>query len=347
MVRYAIFLFISVLLFSSCGKDKSTSSEEKTVISVSILPQKYFIEQIGGDEFDVNVMVPPGANPVTYEPSPRQMQKLNKSKAYLEIGHLVFEKAWMPKIRSLNSRMEVFDQSEGVDLITDEVNSHGGHNHSHGTDPHIWMSPKSVRKQAKTIYNMLRKLNSDNDEKYQENYTEFLHQLDMLDAYMKKQFATVDNRTFLIFHPALSYLARDYELKQIPIEIEGKEPSSLKMEELIQKAEENNIKTIFIQEQFSTDNAQVIAKELDAEVVPINPLGYNWFSEMEEITDKLVKSMNPSFINCRQKERNRTRIRQKTDTVTRIQRILRLPDTVSADFFIKIDNYLKNSFLNS
>ncbi|MFP3860532.1 MAG: metal ABC transporter solute-binding protein, Zn/Mn family [Bacteroidales bacterium] len=289
--KIKLVLIASLMFFFSCGRDSNQSSSEKKVISVSIYPQKYFIEQIAGEDVRVNVIIPPGANPATYEPSPGQMKNLGDSEAYLKIGHLVFEKAWLPKLSSVNPDMKIFDQSENIDVISDKGHSHGNHQHSAGIDPHIWMSPKLVKKQIKTVRDMLQKLYPDNENVFNENYSDFLRELDTLDTYMENRFDSADNRAFIIFHPALSYLAKDYNLTQISIETEGKEPTPSKMEELMQKAENNQINTIFIQEQFSTDKAKALAREINAKVVVINPLSYDWYSEMRTITDKLVKSM--------------------------------------------------------
>lgn len=290
-LKVKLLAIASLMFFFSCGKESNQSSPDKKVISVSIYPQKYFIEQIAGNDVDVNVIIPPGANPATYEPSPGQMKNLGDSEAYLKIGHLVFEKVWMPKMSSVNPDMKIFDQSEPINVISSKGHSHGNHQHSAGTDPHIWMSPKLVKKQIKVVRDMLQTLYPENENSYKENYSAFLHRLDSLDTYMEDKFEPLDDRAFIIFHPALSYLARDYNLEQISIETEGKEPSPSKMEKLMQKAEKHNINTVFIQEQFSTDKAKALAREINAKVVVINPLNYDWSSEMRAITDKLCQSM--------------------------------------------------------
>jgi zinc transport system substrate-binding protein len=287
MNKNILIFFIISLFFLSCGKEKS-SSDVKT-LTVSILPQKYFVEQIAGDKIDVQVMIPPGANPVSYDPSPRQLQKLSQSHAYLKIGYLAFENVWLPKMKSTNKDMEVWDQSLNVDLIKTHSHHHG--HHKRGIDPHIWTSPKSVKKQVKLIYRKIVKLDKEDSVFYRKNYHNFLNRIDSLDVFIEKKFDGIEDRSFMIFHPSLSYLSRDYKLNQIPIEIEGKEPSPSKLKEIIDKAKQHQVHSVFIQEQFDTHSAEVIAKELDGNVIIINPLNYEWLKEMKDITNKLSKTM--------------------------------------------------------
>lgn len=293
MKRLFLFLVFISYLFTSCVK--KTDVSDRQMISVSILPQKFMVEQIVGDHYDVHVMIPPGASPVTYDPSPRQFQKLSNSKAYIKIGYLAFEKAWMDKIKSSNPDMAIYDQSASVKLIIDgehKTHGEGAHQHSHGgVDPHIWTSPKSVKKQVQSILDYVVDMDPENESFYRENCQSFLKQIDSLDHYIEEKFSEIENRSFLIFHPALSYLARDYHLNQIPIEIEGKEPSPQKLRELIQEATEKNIQTILVQEQFNTDNAKAIAHEINGQVITVNPLDYQWIQGMRDITNKLASSM--------------------------------------------------------
>ena len=287
------FLLLGILItFFSCRGDESQDSGRS--ISVSILPQKYFIEQIAGEHFNVNVLVPPGANPVSYDPSPKQMRRLSNSEAYLKIGYLAFEKVWLPKIRSINPDLKILDQSLNVDLIKSTGHIHGIHTHSHndnGIDPHIWTSPRSVKKQIKTIYRYLIELDPEHSVFYRKNYLLFSQKLDSLDVYISESFKGLEDKTFMIYHPSLSYLARDYDLKQVSVEMEGKEPSTTKLKEMMDIAKKHDINTVFIQEQFSTHSAKAIARELNAKVVTINPLEYTWLEGMKDITDKLAQSM--------------------------------------------------------
>jgi zinc transport system substrate-binding protein len=287
MNKYIGLLAALLLIVTGCGK-KQQQDQQKNLITVSILPQKYFVEQIAGDRFEVNVMIPPGANPVTYDPAPSQMQKVEQSSAYIRVGYLVFERAWMDKIKGINPEMEVFDQSEGVDLIRNASHHHAGEK---GIDPHIWTSPKAVKKQVQNIGSFLTRLDPANQEDYEENTRQFLARIDSLDRMISSNLQGLEGSSFLIFHPALSYFARDYGLNQISLEHEGKEPSPSRLKEVIERAEASHIEAVFVQQQFSTDEAETLARELNAEVVRIDPLAHNWFDNMKSMSHAIVEAL--------------------------------------------------------
>ena len=280
----SVILFVLVLVI---GCRTNNNINDKPVITVSILPQRYLLEKITGDRYEINVMIPPGANPATYDPSPGQMQQLSKSKAYFMIGHLVFENVWIKKIASVNKSMPVFDLSSNIELIHDE------HQHSNkvrkriNTDPHIWLSPKAVKIICHNIYTALKEIIPSDSLIYKQNCYNFLVELDSIDREIKKSLSELDSRIFFIYHPALTYFARDYELHQIPVEQEGKSPSPFHLRQLIKLAEKENIKTIFIQEQFDIENAEVLANEIDGKVVKINPLDEDLLNQMMYITSQL------------------------------------------------------------
>ena len=292
MIRPKVFIYIGIFLlgFIACqNKNNKKTSEAKDIISVSIPPQSYFVRQLAGDRFQINVMIPPGANPVTYDPPPGKMKKVAQSEAYIKIGHLAFEKIWMDKFRSMNAELAIYDQSGPVDLIHIHEKNHA-HDHAHhaGVDPHIWTSPAAVKKQIVVLKEALIELDPQNKRLYQKNYRNFISKIDSLDQFVKETVEGSKNHSFMIFHPALSYFSRDYHLEQIPIEFEGKEPSPSRLKKLIDLAREKQIDKVLIQKQFNTDNAEMIAKEIGAEVVVINPLDSNWVEAIQHITFELV-----------------------------------------------------------
>jgi len=287
-MRKIIFALLLGFGLVSCTSQAPNQNNNKQSITVSILPQKYFMEKILGDHFDINVMIPPGASPVTYEPTPKQMKELSSSITYFRIGHIEFEKAWMKKLQNLNFEMDVIDVSKNADLI--EANhSHGDHHH-HGVDPHIWTSPKEVKKQIELIYEYFSDKHLESKTEIIENYNSFINEIDSLDSYITKELGDLQERKFLIFHPALSYFARDYGLEQISIEIDGKEPTPSNIQKIVEIAKKENIKVVFVQNQFSTHNAEVIANEINGRVVQIDPLAYNWNESIRIIVDEIVKS---------------------------------------------------------
>lgn len=307
-----LILAAAAFVFTGCGDSKSTPGKEtKKIITVSILPQKYFIQRIAGDRFDVNVMIPPGHSPATYAPTPRQMQAVSHSTLYFRIGHVPFEKAWMKNIAENNPNMTVIDTSSGVDLITGGHHHHHhegenqhGHDHGHadshdhgkknddnGIDPHIWLSPKAVKIQVKHIAGALKKADPANTAVYEKNYAAFIADIDQLDNEIKSMTQPLAGKKFMVFHPAWSYFARDYHLEQLPIEIEGKTPSPAQMKEVIDTARQASVNVIFVQKQFDTHSAEAIAGEIGGRVVQLDPLAENWLENMKSIAQALVKEL--------------------------------------------------------
>jgi len=291
-MRKVILFILIVFITVSCNTDYKNKDSDNKIITVSVLPQKYFVERIVGDHFDINVMIPPGASPVTYEPTPKQMKELSVSDVYIRIGHIEFEKSWMKKLQSINPEMKIIDQSSVANLISEEHKheSHDHGHHHHGVDPHIWTSPKEVETQVGFIYNYFIKTYPEFKDEFTNNYEELLNEVTNLSMSLDSMLKPFEGRKFLIFHPALSYFARDYGLEQISIEIDGKEPTPANIQKIIEIAKEEKIKVVFVQKQFSTHNAQVIANEINGRVSQIDPLAYNWFENIKMIAEEIEKS---------------------------------------------------------
>ncbi|MFH0756590.1 MAG: zinc ABC transporter substrate-binding protein [Bacteroidota bacterium] len=286
------FLLLMLIILSQACNTGNHSATEKPVVSVSILPQKYFLEQLAGDLVEVNVMIPPGANPATYEPTISQLGKLDRSELYFRIGYVGFELSWMEKIRSVNPEMEVVDLSSGIQLIHGVENGDHGDSHHHGgTDPHIWMSARNAGLIASNMYEALTNLLPDQKEKLTSNLEVLLGEIESLDKEISRMMAGLDHRSFMIYHPALTYFARDYSLEQLPLELEGKNPSPAHMKKMADLGRMHHIKTIFLQKQFDQKNAQVLAAEIGARVVFFDPLAPDWNSQMLFIAAKLKETL--------------------------------------------------------
>jgi zinc transport system substrate-binding protein len=286
MKRKIIFLAFTVLL--SCNQNPSGNSER--IITVSIAPFRYFVEEIAGDDFHVNVMVPAGSNPHIYEPVPDQINKLRRSEAYISNGYLGFELTWLGRFYEMNKRMIKLSIGEKIDLI-DAAHDHQGE-HAEGADPHYWVSPRSAKVIAESIYELLSDLNPQAEEKYKSGYSLLLDKIDEADKKAESFFSGFKDKAFMIYHPNLAYLARDYGLKEIAVEYEGKEPSPSRMKELIDIARRENIGVIFIQKEFDNKNARVIAHEIGAEIKVIDPLSEDWMDSTMEI----ITSLHDSFL---------------------------------------------------
>lgn len=283
MIKKLIYI-LTLLICSACGNTSQKS--DKPILSVTIEPLRYFTEAIAGEHYQVMSMVPKGSSPESYDPTPQQLVALSHSQAYLRIGYIGFEQAWMDKLEANNPEMKVYDTSRGIDLIRDKGHWHGDHFHEGGVEPHVWNSTKNALIIADNIYAALCELDA-------EHQADYKHRLDSLKETIARTEANVSaflknaSTTFLIYHPALSYFARDYGLKQISIEEGGKAPSPAQLKDLIDTCRKENAHTIFVQEEFDQRNAQLIADELGVKVVSINPLSYDWAEEMTRIAKAL------------------------------------------------------------
>jgi zinc transport system substrate-binding protein len=282
-----VFFILSLVLFSACTSRNPESGEK--IITVSIAPFKYFVEAIGDSDFTVNVMVPPGANPHIYEPFPKQISMLRKSVAYISNGYLGFEMTWLDRFFDSNRNMKKL--SLGVNI--EPLGSHHHHDGDHveGADPHYWVSPRCARQMAGSVEKFLIELNPAHTDLYQTNYKSLLDQINALDEKAVALFSGLPSKSFMIFHPNLGYLARDYGLEEISVEYEGKEPPPSRMKELIDRAKSDHIKTIFVQREYDTKNAKAIANEIGARVLIIDPLSGEWLKETTSIIEELHKSL--------------------------------------------------------
>lgn len=270
---------------------------------MSVLPQKYFVEKIGGELVDVSVMVLPGASPATYEPKPNQMVILSKVKIYFAIG-VPFEKVWLKKITASNRHLHVVHTEKGIEknplpfhVHVSRDSGETGHgdveNLNRGAkDPHIWLSPPLVMMQARTILMAFREIDPKNKAVYEANFKKFMMEVLELDAEIRGIFNEVEKgASFMVFHPSWGYFADAYDLKQIPIEAEGKEPKPDQMKTLIGFARKKGIKTIFVQPQFSTKRAEVIAKAIGGRIMIMDPLAEDWGNNLREQALKIMTAL--------------------------------------------------------
>lgn len=265
----------------SAGCSGGSSDSGKPTIFVSIAPLKALVSEITGDDFDIEVLVPSGASPESYEPSLRQFAALNNSTLVFSVGLIDFEQNLVSKI---SDRSKVIDLSRGVELIEGECSHHHhGHQHAHGVDPHIWSSPSTLKVMAANVYEAVHGLYPDSL-KYAVRYDALSERLNTLDAVVSEICANAGHRYFVIYHPALTYLARDYGLEQISVEHEGKEPGAKRIAAIIDRARRDGVKKIFYQSQFPKSVVETIAGDIGAEPVKIDPLAEDLFDNLERIT---------------------------------------------------------------
>ncbi len=263
---------------------------EKITVLVSIAPQRYFVDQIAEGKVNVEVMVPPGADPHTYEPKPGQMVELSKAAVYFAVG-MTFEEAWLPRFSAINKNMLLVHTDERVKKRVMKDHHHEGehegekpHLDHEGLDPHIWTSPPLVMLQARAILNGLLQVDPPNKDFYEKNYERFIDTLAALDMEIKTIIGTRKvGRRFLVFHPSWGYFADAYGLEEISIEVEGKEPKPAALKELIEESRKMGVKAIFVQPQFSRKIAETIAQAIGAKLVSADPLAEDWAENLKRV----------------------------------------------------------------
>ena len=299
----SIGLILTILAAGCVQSDQQDmeSSGENTPIDVvvSITPQKYFVERIGGDNVVVSVMVEPGNSPATYEPKPEQLKALSNAAAYFSIG-VPFEGAWLDKIAEANDEMMMVDTIANIERVSmtahhhhEDEKEHGEHDEAGGApDPHVWLSPELVKVQCQAIFAALSELDPQNEADYKANLDAFIVDIDELAADISATLSGLKSNKFMVFHPAWGYFGDDFGLEMIPVEVGGQEPSAQELANLIEVAKEEDIQVLFAQPEFSTSDAETIAKEIGGEVLLISPLAPDWLENMRNVAQTFSEVLN-------------------------------------------------------
>lgn len=276
--------------FGGCAVSQNPSEE---TIYVSILPLRTLVHDIVGDDFPIEVLVPPGASPETFEPTARQFAALNDARLIFNVGLIDFEQTLLAKVYEQD---KIVNLSKDIALIAGNCScsngahgtSCGGHAHPHGVDPHVWTSPKALRQMAVNAYEAIHRLYPDSV-KYTENYVQLSSRLDDLDKQVHDRITKSSVRSFMIYHPAMTYYARDYDIRQIAVEQEGKEPSAKRLAALIRQAREEGIGRVLYQRQFPRSTVEAIARDMEAEPAEIDPLREDIIDNILTITDLITR----------------------------------------------------------
>lgn len=274
IIRSFLGVFVLPLILSSCT-DTGKSGIRR--ITVSLAPQKYFIEQITEDFVEVHVLVPSGNNPEVYDPAPIDIAKLQQSVAYFAIGSLPFETEWL---KALPKEVKVINQAELLphDMVFCHDHEHA-HVHVHG-DPHYWTSVTGAKAMAEVMLTELIHLFPEQEQLFRENYKELIEEIEEVETYGQAVFGEKDNMAFVIYHPSLSLFANEWGLTQLVIEENGLEPTPRHLVHLMKTAKEMETKVVFIQKEFDVKNAENISKELALPLLTIQPMEENWKEEM-------------------------------------------------------------------
>lgn len=283
-MKKIILSLVSALMLLSCSEPKRTS---EPTIFVTIPPLKALVEEITAGDFKVKVLVPEGASPESYEPTTHQIASLNSADLILSTGLINFEQTLT---QSIEDEERVVNLSEGIELIEGSCSHHhDGHHHSHGIDPHIWTSPRALHTIVRNIDNALHRIFPDST-KYCDKAKQVMARLTSLDGYCGSLLRSANVQAIMIYHPAYTYLVRDYGIEQITIEHDGKEPTPRQLTELVEKGRKLGIKRIFHQPQYSPDKLEAIATEIGAEVVMCNPLNEDIETEIRSVVEQIAKS---------------------------------------------------------
>jgi len=276
--KIIIVALLQILFFSEMGW------AEPIRIFVSITPQKYFVERIGGNDVMVEVMVKPGESPATFNPKPKKMSRLASAKLYFSIG-VPFERIWISRLKAIHPDLKFISLNQNLSSNIKSGNS------QNKKDPHIWLSPLLAKKMVAKIEAGLSKAKPERTEFFKINSIALAQELDILDQEIRDIIATAKSRSFMVFHPAWSYFAETYDLNQVAIEHQGKEPGPRTLQKIINIGKKLKIKTIFVQKQFGLSVAKNVSRIIGANVQEIDPLAENYFENMRK-TAKAISGAN-------------------------------------------------------
>jgi len=279
-----LLLLPSLLVLLSVTAPAAAQSNLPMSVFVSILPEVQFVQKVGGDRVRVRALVQPGQSPATYAPTPRQMAALSRARVYFRIG-VPFEKALIPRLLDTMPGLTIVDLRTGLDLIE----LHG--DQAGELDPHTWLDPMLVKRQARTIRDTLETLDPAGRATYRNNYQRFAAELDSLNAHLARVLRPFAGQTIYVFHPAYGYFCRAYGLVQKAVAAGGRKPGARHLAQLIAEARADHVKIIFVQPQFSHKTATAIAAAIGARVIPLDPLAEDYLSNMEQMADRIAGAL--------------------------------------------------------
>ncbi len=284
-------LLLTVVL-SGCGtKDSSDGKDDSRLkIFVSIPPQAYFVERIGGEYVSVQVLLKPGQSPHTFAPTPGQIADLSRADLYFTIG-LPFEKALAAKLEDRAEKLRIVPTDRGIERMVEQADQE--HESTGEEDPHIWLSPPLIVSQVNAVAAALKNADPEHRDRYQQNLEALLHDLQTLDRTLREVLKPYRGRTFYVFHPAFGYFAQAYGLHQKAVEMQGKSPSPKQLLDLIRRAKADGVKIIFVQPQFDPSSARTLAQAIGGAVVPIDPLEKNVLANLESAAQKIAAALKP------------------------------------------------------
>lgn len=285
---------LSALLLAGCAEKKQDEIDNRPLVFTSILPQTGLAKSIAGDHMAVYTLVGEGQSPHSYEPTAKQLAKLAKADGLLTIG-VPFEQQLLKKIEPLYPDLPIINTRQGITLRTMPHAHHGEQcSHDHGEpDPHVWLVPENARQIAENITHTLVETDPDNAATYQQNYETLANELEQLDAEIRALLAPYKGSRFYVFHPSFGYFADAYGLEQIPVELDGKSPSPRQLAQLIDQARADQVKVIFVQQQFPAGSARAVADAIGGSVVQLDPLAEDCIANLRLMAETVAKTLKP------------------------------------------------------
>jgi zinc transport system substrate-binding protein len=280
----------AVLLSLLLGFSTFTPAAQPLPVTVSLLPQRLFVDRIGGQQVQTTVLVPPGKNPANYEPSPKQMETVAASRLVFRIG-VPFENAWLPRLAQLAPGAKVVDLRDGLNLRPVDLPP-GATPHAGGApDPHVWLAPPLVMRMADRIRDELIALRPEARVEFEANHARFIADLKALDSDIRNRLADKKVRNFMVYHPSWGYFADAYGLRQMPVEAGWKEPGPRTLQMVIEGARQSGVRVVFVQPQFSQKEAQTIAQAIEGEVVAVDPLAPDYIDNLRRVADIFARNL--------------------------------------------------------
>jgi len=286
--------FLVVQPLSAPAGGQKSSEQGEPIAFVSIGPQRYVVQSIAGSRIRVEVLVQPGQDPHTFEPTPKQMTQLSRGQLYFRIG-VAFERSLIPRIRSSNPQLKIIDTQAGIELREIEKGDHEGEkgkdHDEHGMDPHTWLSPLLAKRQAQTIRDALIEADPGGREEYEAGYRNLAAELDGLHREIAAALAPYRGEEIFVYHPAYGYFIDEYGLRQVAVETGGSEPSAQQLARLIERARERQVRIVFVQPQFSRTGAEAVAEAIGGVVVPLDPLAEDYVENLREMARRIAEAL--------------------------------------------------------
>jgi zinc transport system substrate-binding protein len=275
------------LVSAACSRSSPAKAPSRLLAFTSIPPLQDFVQRVGGERVQAEALVQPGQEPHTYEPTPQQMAGLARARLFFLSG-FPFENALVPRLQSTMPDLEIVDTREGI-VLRDMGQQEGEEEEGH--DPHVWMSPLLARRQAQTIRDALVRADPAGERSYRANFERFASELQEVHQELSKALAPLAGRELLVYHPAFGYFAAEYGLKQVAVQMGGKEPTARQLAELIRLARERHIRVVFVQPQFSQAGARAVAEAIGGAAVPLDDLPRDYLANLRDMSRKVQKAL--------------------------------------------------------